>query len=338
MSRIDDDRQAQMVAEKLALQKRQEEDRAKETRQKSAVFSQLVTSQTQTKTEGQKRQSVLKAAFEQVEAKTRNDKKQATEPEQRTAAAAHRASDLQAGLGENRTRAREQASSQDSKRANAQGADGERSALGRAADQAASGVATAGRANDQVSVELGAQGRENDQQQGREGLFKKAESALKGGGAGAASPFDDELKSDADRGNSGSQGGSGGDGKKDGDVPQSFRLNPALMAPVAVAQPKTIPGSDKLRALANEIAQKIVERVRVGQNSAGKAEFQIDLKSTVLRGLSIKVSGGNGRISAVFSGSDRDVMKMLREQEGSLRKALSGRGLALTEFKIEDRA
>jgi flagellar hook-length control protein FliK len=107
---------------------------------------------------------------------------------------------------------------------------------------------------------------------------------------------------------------------------------------VPVAKPKDTGPNARLRALANEIAQKIVERVRVGTNAAGQAEFQIDLRSNVLAGLSIKVSGGNGRIKAVFSGNDREVLKMLEEQKDGLKNALAGRGLKLEELRVEHRA
>jgi hypothetical protein len=110
------------------------------------------------------------------------------------------------------------------------------------------------------------------------------------------------------------------------------------MAPVPVAQKNTTTGSDRLRRIATEIAQKIVERVRVGTNAAGNAEFQIDLRSNVLSGLQVKVSAKNGRISAVFSGSDKDVLKMLEEHEESLKGALQSRGLMLERFKVEAKA
>jgi hypothetical protein len=54
-----------------------------------------------------------------------------------------------------------------------------------------------------------------------------------------------------------------------------------------------------------------------------------------LNGLKMKVSAKNGRISAVFSGSDKDVLKMLSEQSEALKVALTGRGLTLDQFKVE---
>ncbi|NNB89298.1 flagellar hook-length control protein FliK [Corallococcus exiguus] len=167
----------------------------------------------------------------------------------------------------------------------------------------------------------------------REGDMNKAE-----GQAGRLSQEKGELKIDV---NAGGGKGAGGGGSKEKDdkgaqmAGAGFRFNPALMAPVPVAKPKDTAGSERLRAMANEIAQKIVERVRVGTNAAGNAEFQIDLRGDVLNGLSIKVSAKNGKISAVFSGNDRDTLKMLEEQSDGLRSALGGRGLALENLRFE---
>jgi acylphosphatase len=51
----------------------------------------------------------------------------------------------------------------------------------------------------------------------------------------------------------------------------------------------------------------------------------------------VKVSANNGKISAVFQGSDKDVLKMIEEHEGALKEALRARGLSLEDFKIEAR-
>ncbi len=144
------------------------------------------------------------------------------------------------------------------------------------------------------------------------------------------------LRADADAGGGKGSGGGGKDKKEGGsEMGAGFRFNPALMAPVPVAKPKDMAGSERLRAMANEIAQKIVDRIRVGTNAAGNAEFQIDLRSDVLSGLSIKVSAKNGKISAVFSGTNREVLKMLEEQSEGLRGALGGRGLRHEDVRFE---
>ena len=60
-------------------------------------------------------------------------------------------------------------------------------------------------------------------------------------------------------------------------------------------------------------------------------------RSNVLAGLSINVSSRNGRIKAVFSGSDRDVLKMLEEHREGMKAALVARGLTVEELRIEAR-
>lgn len=150
------------------------------------------------------------------------------------------------------------------------------------------------------------------------------------------------LRAEGDKGGGGQSGSDSqreGGGQKDGNLAAaSFRFNPALMAPTPVARPRETANSDRLRAIANEIAQKIVERVRVGTNKAGASEFQIDLRGNVLGGLSIRISARNGKINAAFQGSDREVMKLLEANTEQLRTTLTGRGLTLGDVSFEDRA
>jgi len=119
------------------------------------------------------------------------------------------------------------------------------------------------------------------------------------------------------------------------DLGSLLRTNPALMEPAPIVRPKQTGDSERLRKIASEIAQKIVERVRVGTNKTGNAEFQIDLRSDVLSGLSLRVSASGGKISVVFSGSDKNTLKTVESQSEALRTALDVRGLTLTHMKFE---
>ncbi|MFL5351355.1 flagellar hook-length control protein FliK [Archangium sp.] len=200
------------------------------------------------------------------------------------------------------------------------------------------GQATQARKQEQGVTQTRTESRSTDAKVTDETLDERGEAFTQDGdkaalGAMAGREAKGSLKSNADGG--GGKGGDGKDKEKGSELAAGFRFNPALMAPVPVAQPKPTSGSERLRAIANEIAQKIVERVRVGTNAAGNAEFQIDLRNDVLKGLSIKLSTKNGKIHATFSGNDREVLKMLEEQRETLKKALAGRGLTLEELKVE---
>lgn len=326
MSRVEDDREAARVAEKLLQQKQQAEAKAKERATSESAFAKLVKEGQQQKgqvlrkdAESQKAgnklsSSILEAAMEEVMAST----------QQQTKDAQTRGNARLAGKAFNEKLHQDRAG------------EGERMGESRAADQEHEGMVSAERGADARSGLSRAEGRQSDAKQQRDQDDKDSAASARSA-LGRASKDKGDVSADAD---SGGQGGQGGD-KKDGggqDMAAGFRFNPALMAPVPVAKPKDSGASDRLRRLATEIAQKIVERVRVGTNAAGQAEFQIDLRSNVLAGLSIKVSGGNGKIKAVFSGNDREVLKLLREQSEGLKSALAGRGLALEELKIEEKA
>ena len=148
-----------------------------------------------------------------------------------------------------------------------------------------------------------------------------------------------DVRADADgRGQGGSSSGANDGERSPRDSAAAFRFSPALLAPIPVAKKNQTRPSEQLRALAAEIAQRIVERVYIGTNGAGMPEFQIDLRSNVLKGLSITISSARGIIRASFMGTDREVLRLLRSHSEGLKVALGNRGLVLGELRIEERA
>jgi len=297
MSRVEDDRQAQRAAERLVQEKRLQESKSKQLQGESA-FSKVFQEQ--------------KAQQAPQQPKTPQG-----QPQQ--------------GLGKS-VLAR---LTQDAKTEQR----GEKTQLteGRQADSAQTSQSAQGRQRDQGVERSRVESRQADAKTTDDALSERGDAltqSSENAAAGQASRGKGALKTDAD---GGGRGGGDGKDKKDGppELAAGFRFNPALMAPVPVAKPKPTTGSERLRAIANEIAQKIVERVRVGTNAMGNAEFQIDLRGDVLSGLSIKLTAKNGKIQAVFSGKDREVLKMLEEQREGLKSALAGRGLTLEDMRVE---
>lgn len=330
MSRVDDDRDAARAAERLAQQKRADEAKRKDQVAQENAFSRLVAQQKTASQQGQaaqqQREAVAKSAIahllEQAEGQGQVDHGDA----ERQQLAKHASAKSQAGSAQ----AKQQAQSSGDARlqAAARGADGE-----------AQAQTTAGRSADQAGAAHGTEGRRDDAKTSRERIEERRQPGTPAAstGAGGARGEKGELKTDADKGGQGQQ--NKGDQKGgEGAQASAFRFNPALMAPPPVAQKRDLSGQERLRRIAAEIAQKIVERVRVGTNTAGKMEFQIDLRNDVLSGLQVKVSSSNGKIRAVFSGKDRDVLKLLEQQRDSLKSALQGRGLTLEDLVIEAKA
>ena len=332
MSRVDDDRDAERVAQRLMQQKLVDEAKKKDKSAQDSQFAKLVGQQKEQAQRTEKdltARSAIAHLLESAEAEAKSETGQADTKQH--------ASDADARA----FRSRMGSKSLGEKVMQHTRADGQRSQESKLASDQGRADAASSRSSDQAQAGKGQAGRAADAKAGREVMSDRAEATdkAKEGRAGDAKASGDkgELKTDADKGGQGGQQQGGSGDKKGSEVPQGFRFNPALMAPVPVAQKNPTQGSDRLRRIASEIAQKIVERVRVGTNSMGNAEFQIDLRSNVLSGLSVKVSAKNGRISAVFSGSDKDVLKMLEEQEEALKGALSSRGLTLERFKVEAR-
>ncbi len=332
MSRVDDDRQAARAAERQMEARRNEELQKGKKAAESTTFKKLVGQQ-QTQGQVQQRQSAEKqhelgksaiaSLLEGSEAHAKDETKGAREGQQTFTSRLK---------GSNASETLNKATRNEGEHQQAVGEGG------RQVDQQTTQTAQ----TDKGNTSRGLEGRKADPAHGRAALEEAHESSelSSTGGAGAAGGARGEkgdLKADADKGGGGQGGGGQKDSKDSPAMQPGFRFNPALMAPVPVAKQKDVSGSERLRKVANELAQKIVEKVRIGTNAAGKVEFQIDLRSDVLKGLSVKVSSHNGKIKAVFQGSDRDVMKLIEEQKESLTKALAARGLTLEDFKIEGR-
>lgn len=332
MSRVDDEREAARTAARLAEQKRVEASQNDRKASENAKFARLVGEQ--------------KAAAHQTSAKAQAKGTIAQLLEAEKASEAQRA---QQGEGQAEGQLREHAA----------GAARGQAALGDQVHRASrdegahtegrqrletegGAVAARGQEGERASGARSQEGRRADARAGLETIEQRRadgeRSSLGGAPAGRAGGKGGELKTDTE-GGGGQQGQDGGkDPSKDGAAKAaSLRFNPALMAPVPVALEKAATGSDRLRKVANELAQKIVERVRVGTNALGRAEFQVDFRQDVLAGLCVKVSAHNGKIRAVFSGKDRDVLKLVEQQTEALRSALAGRGLTLEDVKIEAR-
>ncbi len=343
MSRIDDDREADKAAQRLIQAKLLEQKKSKDKVAQDSNFAKLVGQQKEQSQKTEKDMSTRSAIAHLIEHSETDAKAEAAHADSSQADHQQQAKEGDARAFRSRMGMKSMGEKSLGERLmTGARADGQRSGDVKQSSERNNANASAGRSADQSAQAKGTSGRASDAKAARETLAARHEASDKAGeaaaeGASSASSDKGDIKTDADKGGQGGQQQGGGD-KKGGEVPAGFRFNPALMAPVPVAQKNTTQGSDRLRRIASEIAQKIVERVRVGTNAAGNAEFQIDLRSNVLSGLQVKVSAKNGRISAVFSGSDRDVLKMLQEQEEALKGALSSRGLQLENFKVEAKA
>ncbi|MFT3707175.1 MAG: flagellar hook-length control protein FliK [Archangium sp.] len=332
MSRVEEDRDAARLAAKLAETRRTEEAQKKKKADENNNFSKLMQGakkEAQVKQEGNLARSAIAQLLESAEAQHAGEAKQT----EKGAQTAQEQSAFKGKLGAKQ----QDANVQQNKRS-----EGQQVQSGRSDAQQSTAQTANSRQADQSANTKGAQSRGADAKVNSERLEDRKEASDANSsnatqGAGGARGEKGDIKADADKGG-GQQGG--GDKGKDGGAAAAnpgFRFNPALMAPVSIAKTKEASGSERLRKVANEVAQKIVDKVRIGTNAMGKTEFQIDLRSDVLSGLSVKVSAHNGKISAVFQGSDKDVLKMIEEQGEALKAALGARGLSLEDFKIESR-
>lgn len=347
MSRVEEEREAALLAARQAEARRAEEARGTGRAAADSAFKRLVTKgqdEAQTRDRaGTQREGLARSAIDLLRSTERDAAAEASAYAER--AHGERAQGERHKDGAQRESAfqgRLVGQSGDARVAGQGRADGEAAQKTKLASDQGTAESTQSRAADRQGETRHTDGRRTDAREARERLAARREGSTEGGAGsqastrrGGARGESGELKADADQ-----QGGAGEQGKGDkdgpaGGMPGGFRLNPALQAPIPVAQKKDVSGSERLRKLASELSQKIVDRVRVGTNAAGRVEFQVDLRSDVLSGVKVRVSAHNGKVQAFFSGTDREVLKLIEGQGEALKSALAARGLTLEDFKVE---
>jgi flagellar hook-length control protein FliK len=109
-------------------------------------------------------------------------------------------------------------------------------------------------------------------------------------------------------------------------VPASILLPPAPLArPVTEA-------THHIDA-AQAIAQRIVDSVRI-ESTASRVEMVVETRTDVLGGVEIRVRHEHGQIHASFATAQPEARALLEAQLGTLRDALSQRGLLLAEVTV----
>jgi len=315
MSRIDDDHSERRIEEARNADRRAQERVKKEKTEQGSAFDRAMAQ----RAGEQVAQKTLREAPEKPKAPP-PDAKQDARPKEGARQPPPAAKGAQRGAEQVETQG--QADRADSQRRT------ERQGVQPRAGQASADKSPLGAARADARSPADLKDAQSDRGTGGKGEEGKETAASSGKKGNAVKRADDD-----DRGNKDQRGNS-----KD-QQPAAFRLPmAALMAPPPVARPKDAGGA-RLSSLTKEIVDKIVSRVLVGTNSQGVPEFRLDLKSSVLKGLSIRVSGRRGgKIRAVFSGSDREVLEGLKANSSDLVDALASKGLTLEDLVFEENA
>jgi hypothetical protein len=78
-----------------------------------------------------------------------------------------------------------------------------------------------------------------------------------------------------------------------------------------------------------EILEHIAKAVAVATAADGRAEVVVDLKGTMLEGVTLKVSAKAGKVRCTFEGCDRNTRNLIESSKGELMRQLGKRGLEL---------
>lgn len=92
-------------------------------------------------------------------------------------------------------------------------------------------------------------------------------------------------------------------------------------------------GASPVQQIPEAILQALADRVFVGVNERGMAEFRVELKEGILQGASMRVSAEGGRIHLAFEGLEGNAKRLVQACEGDLARRLEAKGLRLASLR-----
>jgi transcriptional regulator NrdR family protein len=92
-------------------------------------------------------------------------------------------------------------------------------------------------------------------------------------------------------------------------------------------------GSDRAQ-MSQEVINRIIQYVKVGINTKGEKEIQMELHERIFRGLKLRVISKEGKVEVRFASSDQKGREILEKNKDGLEKALSEKGIEVDEIII----
>lgn len=86
--------------------------------------------------------------------------------------------------------------------------------------------------------------------------------------------------------------------------------------------------------LTQQVINRIIQYVRVGINTKGEKEMQIELHERIFRGLKLRVIARGGKVGVIFRTSDTKGREVLEKNRDGLSKALKDKGIEVDEIEI----
>lgn len=86
--------------------------------------------------------------------------------------------------------------------------------------------------------------------------------------------------------------------------------------------------------LSQQSLNKIIQSVKVGINMQGDKEIQLILSEKIFRGLKLKVTSRDGKVSVSFKSNDAKGREILEKNKEGLKKALADKGIEVDEIEI----
>lgn len=84
-----------------------------------------------------------------------------------------------------------------------------------------------------------------------------------------------------------------------------------------------------------QVLDQIVQQIRIGLNQHLDKEIHLQLSEKIFRGLALKVSSSQGKIVVSFLTGNPDVRRLFESQKGSIRQALTEKGIHVSHIQVQ---
>lgn len=125
------------------------------------------------------------------------------------------------------------------------------------------------------------------------------------------------------------RGGSGGGSSQHQNDGQGEHAAAAIQKAKGAAGAEEAASARAVQQIPELILQALADKVYVGVNAEGLAEFRIELKEGILEGATLQVTAAEGGIKLQFHGLEGNAKRLVQASEGDLARRLGAKGLRL---------
>lgn len=86
--------------------------------------------------------------------------------------------------------------------------------------------------------------------------------------------------------------------------------------------------------MSQEVMNKIIQYVRVGINTKGEKEIQMELHEKIFRGLKLRIIAKDGKVHVHFTSADKKGREVMEKNKNGIKDALAKKGIEVDEILV----